>query len=212
MEINVYVLCRNCAHKFVQLYWLSSRPKEIFRTIRYCIPRMWLTPGRVSGRTNSAPIPSSRRMNVMKRKSDPIGKQTMNRGIILFQEDTACTRLECCRHLHKLCLHNPCPQRWGPITFFWQAGRRSLPSGWLCSTQKRGRRVKSWPDDTHKHTHSTVIWICDLCHKQINKKHTSIRCNYSHNTYRGHPKCTLIKQRQYKPDWRCISFTHPHKT
>ena len=30
---------------------------------------------------------------------------------MLFQEDTSCTRLDCCRHLHKLCLHNPCPQR-----------------------------------------------------------------------------------------------------
>ena len=25
----------------------------------------------------------------------------------------------------------PCPQRWGPIKFFGQADRRSLPHGWL---------------------------------------------------------------------------------
>ena len=55
--------------------------------------------------------------------------------LTLFQEDTACTRLEYCRDLHKLCLHNLCPQRWGPIPFF---GRRSLPPGWLFSSQKRG--------------------------------------------------------------------------
>ena len=27
------------------------------------------------------------------------------------QEDTACTGLNCCRHPHKLCLHNSCPQK-----------------------------------------------------------------------------------------------------
>ena len=31
--------------------------------------------------------------------------------------------------------------------------------------KSEGRRVKSWPDDTHKHspTLNLVIWICDLC-------------------------------------------------
>ena len=31
----------------------------------------------------------------------------------------------------------PAPRDGGPIPFFWQAGRRSLPHGWLCSSQKR---------------------------------------------------------------------------
>ena len=81
--------------------------------------------------------------------------------------------------------------------------------------KSRGRRVKSWPDDTHTQTnkHAPVIWICDLCHKQLNKKQTSIRSNHTHNTHWVHLKCTQIKQRQYKPDWRCTSpFTHPHKS
>ena len=51
-----------------------------------------------------------------------------------------------------------------------------------------GRRVKSWPDHTHK---------------QINKKQTSIRCNHTDNTRWVHLKCTQIKQRQDKRDWIC---------
>ena len=40
-----------------------------------------------------------------------------------------------------------------------------------------------------------------------NKKQTSIRCNHTHNTHWVHLKCTQIKQRQYKPDWRCTIHT-----
>ena len=72
-----------------------------------------------------------------------------------------------------------------------------------------GRRVKSWPDDTHKHT--PVIWTCDLCNKQINKKQTSIRCNHTHNKHWVHLKCTHIKQRQYNHDWRCTIHTPTQK-
>ena len=60
---------------------------------------------------------------------------------------------------------------------------------------------------THTNKHTPVIWICDLCHKQINKKQTSIRCNHTHNTHWVHLKCTHIQQRQYKPDWRCTIHT-----
>ena len=56
-----------------------------------------------------------------------------------------------------------------------------------------GRRVKSWPDDTHLQPFTPVIWAGDLCHKQ----QTSIRCNHTHWVYL---KCTQIKQRQYKSD------------
>ena len=68
-----------------------------------------------------------------------------------------------------------------------------------------GRQVKSWPHHTNKHT--PVIWICDLCHEQINLKQTSIRCNHTHNTHWVNLKCTQIKHRQYKPDWRCTIHT-----
>ena len=59
---------------------------------------------------------------------------------------------------------------------------------------------------TQTNKHTPVIWICDLCHKQINKKQTSIRYNHTHNTHWVHLKCTQ-KQRQYKPDWRCTIHT-----
>ena len=60
---------------------------------------------------------------------------------------------------------------------------------------------------THTNKHTPVIWIYDLCHKQINKKQTSIRCNHTHNTHWVHLKCTQIKQRQYKPDCRFTIHT-----
>ena len=71
-----------------------------------------------------------------------------------------------------------------------------------------GRRVKSWPDATHKQTLTPVVLTCDLCHKQLNKHQTSIRCYHTHNTHWVHLKCTQINQRQYKPDWRCTVHTH----
>ena len=136
----------------------------------------------------------------------------------MVQEDTACTRLDYCRNLHKSCLHNPCPRDEGPIPFLGKsavdpcrltgsAPHKSGDTLPLSFTYKSGgRRVKSGPDDTHRQTHS-VIWICDLCHKQINKKKTSIRCNHTHNTHWVHLNCTHIKQRQYKPYWRCTIHT-----
>ena len=47
--------------------------------------------------------------------------------MVEFQTDTACTRLECYRHLYKLCQHNPTPRDGGPDSVFGQAGRRSMP-------------------------------------------------------------------------------------
>ena len=61
-----------------------------------------------------------------------------------------------------------------------------------------GRRVQSWPDDTHTNKHIPVIWICDLCHKQINKKQTSIRCNHTHNTHWVHLKFTHNQHTQHR--------------
>ena len=88
-------------------------------------------------------------------------EETIEEGLE-FQKDTSCTRLECCTHLHILCLHNPC-----------------LAGSGLT---------------THTNKDTPVIWICDLCHKQINKKQTSIRCNHTHYTHWVHLKCTHIKQ------------------
>ena len=86
----------------------------------------------------------------------------------------------------------------GPDSVF-KAGRSSLPGAGLAAPHKSGgRRVKSWPDDTQTNTLQSFG-----CHKQINKKQTSTRCNHTHDTHWVHLKCTHIQQRQYKPDWRC---------
>ena len=53
---------------------------------------------------------------------------------------------------------------------------------------------KSWPDETHKQTLTT-------------RTCSSLRCNHTYNTHWVHLKCTQIKQRQYKPDWRCTIHT-----
>ena len=92
-------------------------------------------------------------------------------------------------------------QRWGPRFRFW-ASRPSLPTAWLLTN---AGNVESNPGPTtHTNKHTPVILICDLCHKQINKKQTSIRCN---NTHWVHMKCIHIQHRQYKPDWRCTIHT-----
>ena len=123
------------------------------------------------------------------------------------QEYTACTRLDCCKHLHKLCLHNPCHHGWGPDSVSL-AIRRSLPAAWLALLLTKAGDAESNPGPTtHINKHTPVMWICDLCHKQINKKQTSIRCNHTHNTHWVYLKYTHIQLRQYKPDWRCTIHT-----
>ena len=99
------------------------------------------------------------------------------------------------------------PQRWGPDSVFW-ASLPSLPAAWLVLLLTKTGDVESNPDPmTHTDRHTPVIWICDLCHKQINKKQTSIRCNHTHNTHWVSLNYTHIKQQQYKPDWRCTIHT-----
>ena len=95
----------------------------------------------------------------------------------------------------------------GPSSVFW-AGRPSLPSAWLALFLTKAEDVESNPGPTtHTTKHTPVIWICDLCHKQINKQQISIRCNHIHNTHWVHLKCTYMKQRHYKPNWRCTIHT-----
>ena len=98
------------------------------------------------------------------------------------------------------------PEMWAPFRFW--ASRPSLPAAWQALLLTKAKDVESNPvPTTHTNKHISVIWICDLCHKQINKQHTSIRCNHTHNTHWVHLNCTKIKQRQYKPDWRCTIQT-----
>ena len=82
------------------------------------------------------------------------------RTLLMVQKDTACTRLDCCRHLHKLCLHNPCPQKWGPNSVF-RSIRQSLPAAWQALILAKAENVESNPGPTtHTCTPSLtpVIW------------------------------------------------------
>ena len=95
----------------------------------------------------------------------------------------------------------PLPPEMGPDSFL---GKPSVAPCRLAGSvphKSGGHRVKSWPDDTHKQTHSSHM---DLCLKQINKQQTSIRCSHTHSV---HLKYTQIKQLKYKPDWRCTIHT-----
>ena len=102
-------------------------------------------------------------------------------SVYKFQKDTACTRLECCRQLHKF-YTTPAPRDGDPIPLLG-----FLLPGWLCSP---------------------VIWICDLCHKQINKQQTSIRCNHTQHTLGSsemHTDTTATIQ-----IWREMNHSHTH--
>ena len=107
--------------------------------------------------------------------------------------------------MHKLCLHNPCPQM-GPNSVL---GKPAVaPCAWLALLLTKAEDVELNPGPTtHTNKLTPVIWICGLCHKQINKQQSSIRCNHTHNTHWVHLKCILINKRQYKPDWRCTIYT-----
>ena len=90
---------------------------------------------------------------------------------------------------------------------FWES-RPSLPAAWLALLLTKAGDVESNPDPTtHTNKHAPVIWICDLCHKQMKKQQTSMRYNHTHNTHWIHLNCAQIKQRQYKRDWRCTIHT-----
>ena len=72
--------------------------------------------------------------------------------MVEVQEDAACTRLDCCRNMHKSCLHNPCP-----IPFFVQGDVAPCRLTGSAPHKIGGRQVKSWPDDTHRQTHSSHL-------------------------------------------------------
>ena len=91
---------------------------------------------------------------------------------------------------------------------FLGTSRPSLPAARLTLLLTKAGDTDSNPGPTtHTNKHAPVVWICDLCHKQIKKQQTSSRCNHTHNTHWVHLNCTRIKQRQYKPDWRCTIHT-----
>ena len=100
------------------------------------------------------------------------------------------------------------PEMGARFRFFGQAGRRSLPPGWLCYSQNQGTSSQIL---ARRHTQTNTLQSFGFVTSVINKKQTSIRCNHTHNTHWVHPKCTHIKQRQYKPDWRCTIHTPTQK-
>ena len=58
---------------------------------------------------------------------------------------------------------------------FW-AGRPSGPAGWLALLLLKAGDVETNPGPKHTRTQ---VWICDICHREINRKQTSLRCNHS---------------------------------
>ena len=94
-----------------------------------------------------------------------------------------------------------CPPQWGPVsTIFW-AGRPSGPAGWLALLLLKAGDVETNPGP--KHT-CTQVWICDICHREINRKQTSLRCNHSEHWV--HLRCSHIRIDQYQDTWICYLY------
>ena len=73
---------------------------------------------------------------------------------IEFQKGTTCMMLECCRHLHKLCIHNPCTQRWGTDSVYLDKAVVA-PYRLAGSAPHKSGDVESNPSPTtHTHTNS----------------------------------------------------------
>ena len=89
------------------------------------------------------------RMDIMFSNCRVVWVMLLINAMFLFQEDTACLRLERYRHLYKLGQHNPASRNGGPISFFVQAGRR-----WFCSSQKWG---SSSPIQARRHTQINTL-------------------------------------------------------
>ena len=72
---------------------------------------------------------------------------------------------EICTH----CVYTiPAPRDRGPIPYFGQAG--GAPCRLAGSAPQKAGDVESNPGaTTHTNKHTPLIWICELCHKQINK-------------------------------------------
>ena len=98
--------------------------------------------------------------------------------------------------------------------FFW-AGRPSGPAGWLALLLLKTGDVETNPGPKHTRTQ---VWICDICHREITRKQTSLRCNHSEHWV--HLRCTHIRVDQYTDTWIChlhrgsrlphATYTSPH--
>ena len=94
-------------------------------------------------------------------------------------------------------------QSWVPDSVFG-ASRPSLPASWLALIFTKAGDVESNPGPT-THTNNTLQSFGFVT--SVTNKETSLRCNHTHNTHWVNLKSTQIKQRQYKPNWRCTIHT-----
>ena len=74
------------------------------------------------------------------------------------------------------CTHSSCPPQWGPVSIVFWAGRPNGPAGWLALLLLKAGDVETNPGPKHTRTQ---VWICDICHREITRKQTSLRCNHS---------------------------------
>ena len=112
------------------------------------------------------------------------------------------------------CTHSSCPRNGGPfLPFFEQAGQVDPLVGWRCCYSPRCSSsicaycliVDFAAGDVEtnlgpKHTR-TQVWICDICHREFNRKQTSPRCNHSEHWV--HLRCAHIRVDQYTDTWIC---------
>ena len=82
------------------------------------------------------------------------------------------------------------------LPFLW-AGRPGGPAGWLALLRLKAGDVETNPGPKHTRTQA---WICDICHREINRKQTSLRCNHSEHWV---PRCAHIRVDQYADTWIC---------
>ena len=115
----------------------------------------------------------------------------------------------------QIVLTPPAPRNGGPfLPFFW-AGRPSGPAGWLALLLLKAGDVETNPGPKHTRTQ---VWICDICHREITRKQTSLRCNHSEHWV--HLRCAHIRVDQYTDTWIChlhrgsrlphATYTSPH--
>ena len=96
------------------------------------------------------------------------------------------------------CTHSFCSPQWGPVSNVFWAGRPSGPAGWLALLLLKAGDVETNPGPKHTRTQ---VWICNICHREINRKQTSLRCNHSEHWV--HLRCAHIRIDQYTDTWIC---------
>ena len=76
------------------------------------------------------------------------------------------------------------------------------PAGWLALLLLKAGDVETNPGPKQTRTQ---VWICDICHREINRNQTWVRCN--HWEHWVHLRCAHIRVDQYKD----TSICHLHR-